>query len=266
MEALEKLSRELKKAGAWGGVLEPRDGGGSPGLVFLFQNLSSEDLDKVRHQADLIVPLSDDSLEILENLKEIAEQNRVLSELSVKDSLTSLYNYRFFVEQLNVEMERVKRTERPCSLMIVDLDHFKPVNDEHGHQTGNEVLKAVAGVLSRQARKTDIVARYGGDEFAVILPDTTASRAAGLAERIRSSINDDPGIHPYGVTASFGLAACHYLDQMDHEAFIQRADEAMYQAKREGGDRVRVHEPDRIKEKPTEVSAIEKQALYGKKD
>ncbi len=263
IDSLEKLRRELEETGAFSFVLESNDNDQAPVLAFILKNLPSDKARDLLDQADLTLTLSSDSLQTLEVLMEILEKNRKLTELSVKDPLTSLYNQRYFQEQLNVEMDRAKRTERPCCLIMMDLDNFKPVNDEHGHQTGDRLLKDVAQILLETVRMVDIVVRYGGDEFAVILPDTSARNAASLAKRICQALADDERTKKYNVTGSLGLATYHFFDEEDRKVFIEHADHAMYQAKSEGGNQVNVWEGDRPKVRPTEVSLEEKTALFG---
>jgi len=264
-KSLEELIRELLTAGAVKLALESVDGSAAPGLVFFLKDLTRQVSPKLLDQADLTLPLSAEGLATLNRLREIVAQNRELGELSVKDPMTSLYNYRFFEIQLQVEMDRVKRSGRPCCLMIIDLDRFKPVNDRFGHQVGNEVLQAVARILIKEVRKVDIVTRYGGDEFAIILPDTSAPRASRLAERIRQALASDPQVGGYGVSASFGLATHHFGETDGFAVLVEHADQAMYQAKREGGNRVQVYEEEAIERGATQVTAQEKDALMGDK-
>jgi diguanylate cyclase (GGDEF)-like protein len=246
-------------------ALESVDGSEDPGLVFFLKDLTRQVSPKLLAQADLTLPLSAEGLAALNRFKEIVAQNRELGELSVKDPMTSLYNYRFFEMQLQVEMDRVKRSGRPCCLMMIDLDRFKPVNDRFGHQAGNEVLQTVARILIKEVRKVDIVTRYGGDEFAVILPDTSASRASMLAERIRLALLSDPQVGGYGVSASFGLASNSFGGMDGFAELVEHADQAMYQAKREGGNQVRVHEEAAVEGRATQVTAQERDALMGNK-
>jgi two-component system, cell cycle response regulator len=150
------------------------------------------------------------------------------------DALTGLANRRVFEAALHREIARAKRTGLPLSLVVLDVDHFKRVNDTYGHQSGDEVLRHVGEALGHVGRETDLVARYGGEEFAVILPDTGLAEATKVAERLRAAVAAFPGLVP--VTASAGVAV---LPGNANEAaeLIQAADEALYESKRTGRDR-----------------------------
>jgi len=163
-----------------------------------------------------------------------------LHRLAARDGLTGVANRRTFEEALAREVARASRTGAPLSLVMLDLDHFKRVNDIHGHQTGDSVLRSVAEELTRQSRAGDLVARYGGEEFAVILPDTGQQDAPAVADRLRAAIADREG--PVPVTASLGVAS-HPGHVADPLALVQAADEALYAAKRGGRNRT-VAAPD----------------------
>ena len=155
------------------------------------------------------------------------------------DSLTGCYNRRGFDEHLHVELTRAKRYDRPLALMLVDLDAFKRINDKLGHQSGDYVIRRFAELLTNTFRTTDIISRYGGDEFAVIFPETTREEAARLAERIRLLLHrlfPDPQISRE-VRASFGVAAFP-ADAALPEDLVASADRALYAAKTAGRDRV----------------------------
>jgi diguanylate cyclase (GGDEF)-like protein len=155
------------------------------------------------------------------------------------DSLTGSYNRRGFDEHLHVELTRAKRYDRPFALMLVDLDAFKRINDKLGHQSGDYVIRRFAELLTNTFRTTDIISRYGGDEFAVIFPETTGEEAVRLAGRIRVLLR---GLFPdsqisRAVTASFGVAAFP-ADAALAEDLVASADRALYAAKTAGRDRV----------------------------
>jgi len=260
---LEKLVSELTDAEALKGLIKSQDGQKTIGLAVILQTPSRQKLNKLEKAADFILPLSRNSSRLLESIRELIVRNRAIEEKAFKDPLTSLINFRQFMTQLKIEMDRVKRTERPCSLMMIDLDHFKPVNDNHGHQAGNSLLVTVAMLIRSKIRTVDVAARYGGDEFTVIMPNTSIISAAKLAERIRRSLETDESLSRYGVTASFGLSDYHHRDDKNLEDFIEHSDLAMYEAKRAGGNRVCLYKPDWEKAGTSPVSAEEKQELAG---
>ncbi|MDA8227066.1 MAG: GGDEF domain-containing protein [Desulfitobacterium hafniense] len=144
-----------------------------------------------------------------------------------KDPLTGLKNRKFFYEKLNEEMERVNRTGASLSLVFIDIDNFKQTNDTYGHSTGDEVLKKLAIVFESSTRSIDTVARWGGEEFAIILPETNSEGATIFAERLRKNVQDlDFGINS---TISIGVATTETL--MDPEDFLAIADKCLYKAK-----------------------------------
>ncbi len=173
---------------------------------------------------------------------ELEAANAQLEELSQRDPLTQLFNRRYLVGQIDHELERVRRGH-PLSLLMIDLDRFKHVNDERGHLAGDNVLREIATALEETTRATDVAARYGGDEFMVVLTDTDHERAqlvAGrLVENVREAVESvEPGA---GVTASVGIAIARPTDSV--RSLTSRSDEQVYKAKQAGGDRF-VAEPD----------------------
>jgi diguanylate cyclase (GGDEF)-like protein len=157
--------------------------------------------------------------------------------LSVTDDLTQLYNSRYLSQVLRRETKRASRSGRPLSLLFIDLDGFKSINDTHGHLYGSRALVEAAGVIRLSARETDVVARFGGDEFALILPDTGSEGAVAVGERIRERIDeyrfltgDGLDIH---LTVSVGVATLPDV-AASAEGLIQAADQAMYQVKDRG--------------------------------
>jgi diguanylate cyclase (GGDEF)-like protein len=179
--------------------------------------------------------------------EKLLQQNEELEKLSLTDGLTGLANRRFLVQQLNEEALRCRRTKKEFSVLMADVDHFKQYNDTFGHPAGDEVLKKVARILQTAVREVDCVARYGGEEFCIMLPETGATGAAILAERIceRVAAAEFPG---QKITLSLGVASLP--DNGDTpDAVIAAADEALYQAKREGRNRVMKAPPRRIREK-----------------
>jgi diguanylate cyclase (GGDEF)-like protein/PAS domain S-box-containing protein len=168
--------------------------------------------------------------------EQIEEANRRLSLLAVTDELTGLNNRRALQGKLEEEFRLSRRYEHPLSLLMIDVDHFKKFNDSYGHLAGDEVLKGVALWLRDLVRTTDFVARFGGEEFAVILPNTGLGGALLLAERVRAAIAR-PRPDLKSVTISIGVAALT-SDHSDVNALVSNADEALYRAKAEGRNRV----------------------------
>ena len=162
----------------------------------------------------------------------IAVRSARLEELSFKDPLTDGYNRRYLMLRLYEEVSRAARYQQPFSLILLDLDGFKAVNDRHGHGAGDDVLKQVVQLLASQSRRDSVVARYGGDEFIALLPSTTKAAALVYAERMRAIIERYPFQHG-PLTASFGVAG--YPDDPGNVTdLIKRADHALYDAKRQG--------------------------------
>ena len=163
--------------------------------------------------------------------------NERLEQLSQLDPLTGLYNRRHLFARIEAELARVRRG-RPLAMLMLDLDSFKKVNDTQGHLRGDVLLKEIAAALAATTRTTDVAGRYGGDEFAVVLPDTELAQAVAVAERVTKSVRDVSAkfdaVPP--VTASVGIAIAEPADTV--AALLRRADENAYKAKRDGGDRV----------------------------
>lgn len=167
--------------------------------------------------------------------------------LSITDSLTGLFNRRHFFELAGRELRRVERHSLQVAILMLDIDHFKLVNDTHGHAEGDKVLQAVAGRLSLNLRQNDVAARYGGEEFVILLPETDLAAAQLVAERFRASIAEMPMETDGGrlaITASLGVSAYVGKGRVDGsvehlvETIIDQADQALYQAKHLGRNRV----------------------------
>lgn len=177
-------------------------------------------------------------------LTELASKNELLSRLALTDSLTELANRRAFEESLGAELARSLRHCRPLSLLYLDLDHFKRVNDAHGHAVGDEVLTDFAALLKRLARRGDLAARIGGEEFAVVLPHTGLDQAQIVADRIRKAVEEQPlgRTAKIPMTVSIGAATFAGSSAHDRHTFLIAADSALYRAKTEGRNRVAVAE------------------------
>ena len=178
-------------------------------------------------------------------IKELKTAETKLVEMATQDFLTGLLNRRETFRRLDEELQRSRRLAVPFSVLLLDLDHFKQVNDSHGHSAGDLVLQTVASVLRKGVRPYDLCCRHGGEEFLVVLPETALTGAAGIAERLRSDIEQQVISLPAGqtlqVTASIGAAALAGDETIDQ--LIIRADEAMYQAKQGGRNRVCLADP-----------------------
>ena len=168
--------------------------------------------------------------------------NEQLETLALHDPLTGLANRRKFAERFEYDMARAVRGRTPLSLLMVDIDHFKAINDRHGHLAGDACLKALAALLLSSVRAVDLVARFGGEEFLVLQPEMSADQSLVAAERIRSQVHAHPveinkGAPPVELTVSVG-AATSVGAQLTLESLIARADEAVYRAKRDGRNRI----------------------------
>lgn len=166
---------------------------------------------------------------------------RQLANMALFDSLTGTLNRPAFYQHAEKEFARSKRYYRPLSVIMLDIDHFKQVNDQYGHRGGDQVLQIFAEACQEVIRSTDVMGRVGGEEFAMLLPDTPMMSAYNLAERLRERINKYPylaGDMLIEVTASLGVAELHG-DDTDFRALLQRADAALYAAKHAGRNRVK---------------------------
>ncbi len=183
---------------------------------------------------------------ILDLEKSLKKASREIEILARTDPLTTIYNRRFLFEQLPREIQRCRRYQHPLSIMMCDIDDFKAVNDSHGHHIGDLVLREFASRLSAWTRcDIDWLARYGGEEFLVVLPEIRVAEAAGVGERLRREMAARP-MNANGfnleVTASFGITGFDLVPdpEPDPELFISRADALMYEAKKNGKNRVMV--------------------------
>ncbi len=164
-----------------------------------------------------------------------------LREMALHDGLTGLYNRRYLEDALNRELHRAERSDKPVSVVMIDIDHFKHFNDQFGHDAGDLVLSAIAGAITKSIRPCDIACRYGGEELAIVLPEASLECARGRVEQLRLAIRDTHLIHlgqrlP-APTASFGVAV-YPANGMKPADLLKAADQALYRAKQEGRDRV----------------------------
>lgn len=201
--------------------------------------MSSERLDK--QSAATSCPAGDDNCTNLAEVKRLQEKIKQLSALGRTDELTRLYNFRYFNQALSLEMERTRRSGQSTCLIMLDLDHFKAINDVHGHEIGNIVLEHIASLVCKAIRRLDIACRYGGEEFTIILPDTTLRQGVQFANRLRLLIKNSPA-KANGVVlrieASFGVAVYTRGEQLTEKEFIEAVDSYLYLAKQEGRNRV----------------------------
>jgi diguanylate cyclase (GGDEF)-like protein len=156
--------------------------------------------------------------------------------LSTRDFLTGVYNRRMFDEKLNFEIERAKRYARLLSIGMLDIDHFKNVNDTHGHPAGDKILQELTGLLGQKIREVDYFARYGGEEFVILAPDTDITGMSRIAEKLRRIVEAHSFPGQFRITVSFGIA--QFVEGESATSFIERADAALYRAKANGRNRV----------------------------
>lgn len=225
---LDRLTRGVKQVAVGDFSVDlPVQGGGEVGdLTAVFNDMVAR-LRKGRDELDA----AHDTLK---------QQNEELERLSITDGLTGLSNRRRLMEVLDVEARRAKRHKRPFALVMLDVDHFKQVNDTHGHLAGDEVLKRLASLLREEIREVDYAARYGGEEFLLMLPETDLDGGAEVAERIRARMATEKFAvdgDTVTITVSGGVTECPEAGE-PAEAVIARADDALYKAKRRGRNRV----------------------------
>ena len=175
--------------------------------------------------------------------QELISRNKELRELAYYDHLTSVYNRHFFQLQFELQTRIALRHKSPLSILIIDVDHFKKINDQFGHLIGDEVLKAVASIVHEAARDSDILARYGGDEFVLLLSNTDEAGSITAAERMRGAIERNP-MGNYSVTASVGIATLSFQSASEEKvsdlcaALFAYADKALYFAKGNGRNQI----------------------------
>ncbi|ALO46007.1 diguanylate cyclase [Pseudohongiella spirulinae] len=208
----------------------------------MYQNITFiplHGLDKTVNQVCLLVY---DVTEIATRKKELESANESLRLVSRTDGLTKLYNRAYWEECLKLEFQRSQRSGRPASLILLDIDHFKTFNDTHGHQAGDQALRMVGQLLQKFRRATDTAGRYGGEEFGIILPETTVEQAKIFAERLRLKIATSDVIwdgESLALSISIGISALQ-ADMNTHQDWIEASDNALYQSKAAGRNRVSV--------------------------
>ena len=211
-------------------------------------------------------PVGESSCEWLDLVRELRQQINELSALVATDALTGLFNFRHFRTMLQTEMDRSKRSGIPTSLAMVDLDHFKRVNDKYGHEVGNQALQHLADILMSEVRTTDIVCRYGGEEFAMIFPETHLNLAVKVADRIRNEIASRPLIvedQEITITASMGISVYMKTSVLEIDEFIESVDKYLYEAKQSGRNCI-CHIDYNDLRKVTEIGSVERALFLGK--
>lgn len=222
-------------------AMEPEEAG----VFFLRRNLTEPPLTQADVEfADTVIRAAVSATQRATLIESTIADNRRLEMLAQTDPLTRTLNRRALSERLGAEMERVRRYNTTMSLLLIDLDHFKQINDTHGHLAGDDVLTEVAALLQRVVRAVDVVARYGGEEFVVMLPETGAPGAEAFAERLRELFESHPFAasrgQPIRLTTSIGVSSFPGFGVESVEDLLANADQALYRAKTEGRNRVRV--------------------------
>ena len=215
------------------------------GVFFLRRNVTEPPLTPADVEfAETVIRAAVTAIQRATLIESTIADNRRLEELAHTDPLTKTLNRRALSERLAAEMERVRRYSTMMSVLLIDLDHFKQINDTHGHLAGDDVLIEVAALLQRVVRAVDVVARYGGEEFVVVLPETGGAGAEAFAERLRELIEDQAFVASRGrairLTTSIGVSSFPDFGVESVEELLTKADQALYRAKSEGRNRVRV--------------------------
>ncbi len=230
---LDEMKRLARASGSWQGDVTLKRKDGNPYQAYLdvnaVKNLKGEFEGFIFIQRDI------------STLKSLMVK---LENLARNDSLTGLSNRRFFLERFHDELTRINRYDHPMCLLLIDLDNFKSVNDTYGHAMGDQVLVRFSAVITRLIRNTDFAGRYGGEEFAIALPETSMDGAVAFAERLRDAFSqesyDPTNREPFTATCSIGVVEIGEGNESKVEQWFQEADEALYKAKEAGRNRVEV--------------------------
>lgn len=209
---------------------------------FMYQNVTLFPLaslsEKVEQICIVVYDVTDEAL----NKRGMQALNKQLQQMSRVDGLTGLFNRRYWEERFSEEHKRITRNNLPASVIMLDIDHFKAVNDNYGHPAGDHVIKMLAKIIKKSVRETDVCGRYGGEEFAILLPETDAKNARLVAERIRGVAEKYTCIHEgteIKFTVSLGIAQFH-ATYTSHMTWLEQADQALYMSKEGGRNMVSV--------------------------
>lgn len=209
-------------------------------------------------------PIGQVDCSLLQEIRGLRTEVEQLARLSQTDPLTGLFNFRYLIDALHREMERTRRTGLTTGLIMIDLDHFKYVNDIRGHQVGNRALQWCAARWLEVVRKIDVLCRFGGEEFTVILPATRLAQAVRVAERLREKLEISPlPLNPgeLPLTASFGVDVFRANEELSPETFVERTDGFLLAAKNQGRNRV-CYEESKVLRPATEVTPDERIAFF----
>jgi diguanylate cyclase (GGDEF)-like protein len=262
-QSLTDILRILRQDNAISAWLESGEHSETDLFILLADKLSSSEREALEEASDAVVRGNDN---LTRRIADLERENQDLKSLSLTDGLTGLFNYRFFAKQLEVEMARTTRTGQPCSLLMIDLDNFKLLNDTLGHDEGNRFLVMVAQVILEKLRPTDIMCRYGGDEFAVIMPATALFDAVRISRRLRESVANIPPKLETPFSASIGLAEYDPSSGQEMSVLVNMADKALYRAKKSGKNRICYEGKLPKLGKPAPVTLDEKAALLDRND
>jgi len=204
--------------------------------IYKIKKRTKRNIEQIREK---IIPLEKEhKQEIQKILKEFKESISLLHEAATRDEKTGLYNHRFFKSIFEMEIERAKRKKQDLCLAIVDIDFFKKLNDIYGHLLGDEILVSLAKKMRKELRKYDLISRFGGEEFFILLPEENISKSKRVIERLRKSLWKNSKLKKYKVTISIGITEYKQRDNM--ERMIKRADNALYVSKENGRNQVNI--------------------------